>query len=680
MIRPSKPLVYSLIWGIFWPGLVQAAAFRHPGLLHSQADLDRMRQEVQSVREPWRAGYEVLRNHPQSQATYAMRGPMEMVGRNPTVGQSTYDQDSSAAYQCAIMWCITGDVAYANKARAIINAWSATLKSITGRDAVLMAGLGPFKMVNAAEIIRYTQAGWSEAEIQQAERHFKEVVYPVVKDFALFANGNWDTAAIKTVMAIGVFCNDRAIFERGLRYYVNGGGDGRLTYYIINETGQCQESGRDMPHTQLGLAHLGDCCEIAWNQGLDLYTYANNRLLKGFEYTAEYNLGGEVPFVETLDRTGKYHHTRIAARGGFRPVFEQIYNHYVNRVGIPAPFTQQAAERIRPEGPAQGADHPGFGTLLFTRTPTAGKTAVIIPAAPGAIVAEGSATQIRVTWVAAVGAISYTAKRATASGGPYVAIATEVTSTTYTDANVVPGQVYYYVCSAKNSAGEGPESMETGICAGLPAPWAAQDVGSVTVTGATSFDGSLYTMEGAGTDIGGTEDPFQYAYVPMSGNGTITARYVPQLSSQFTRMGLMIRESLLASAAHASLLVTPQFGGNVEAPGWYARLETSLSSGRTSAIQGSLGLGAPYTSNGRLLGDCWLRLARKGETFTASVSPDGWDWTQVGQTTLGFRNDLLVGLAVCSGLTQVTTTVMFDNVTVPGWPKPSSPAVPNTAR
>ena len=46
-----------------------------------------------------------------------------------------------AAYQCAVMWCITGDIAYANKSKEIINAWSSTLKSITGRDAVLMAGL-----------------------------------------------------------------------------------------------------------------------------------------------------------------------------------------------------------------------------------------------------------------------------------------------------------------------------------------------------------------------------------------------------------------------------------------------------------------------------------------------------------------------------------------------------------
>ena len=70
-----------------------------------------------------------------------------------------------------------------------------------------------------------------------------------------------------------------------------------------------------MPHTQLGLALLSACCEIAWHQGLDLFAYADYRLLKGFEYTAQYNLGQDASFTETTDRTGKYHHTRISAKG-----------------------------------------------------------------------------------------------------------------------------------------------------------------------------------------------------------------------------------------------------------------------------------------------------------------------------------------------------------------------------
>jgi hypothetical protein len=43
------------------------------------------------------------------------------------------------------------------------------------------------------------------------------------------------------------------------------------------------------------------------------------------------------------------------------------WNHYHNRRGLEMPYTQRVLEKIRPEGAAWTADHPGFGTLLFTR-------------------------------------------------------------------------------------------------------------------------------------------------------------------------------------------------------------------------------------------------------------------------------------------------------------------------
>ena len=242
-----------------------------------------------------------------------------------------------------------------NKAKEIINAWASKLQRVTGRDGVLMAGLGPFEMVNAAELLRYSNAGWAEwADIRRCERMFTNAIYPEIKDFALFANGNWDAACEKTMISIAVFCNDRAMFERVLRYYCNGGGDGRLTHYVINENGQAQESWPATSNTpSLASAFLGRLLRSRPGiKGLDLlYGYADNRLLKGFEYTAKYLLGEDVPFTPMLDRTGKYPWEKIAVRSAFRPVYEQIYNHYVNRAGLSAPYTQQVVlEHVRPEG------------------------------------------------------------------------------------------------------------------------------------------------------------------------------------------------------------------------------------------------------------------------------------------------------------------------------------------
>ncbi len=352
----------------------ESEAFLHPGLLHTKAELDRMKAMVALGTEPWKGGFKVLEAHPASRSDWRIRGPFPSVVRglpgNHHIGEM--DQDANAAYQNALMWYVTGKETHARKSAEILNAWSATLREIGGDARILAASLDGFKFVNAAEILRSTYPGWPAADRMRCQQMFNTVFYPVIHDFATFANGNWDTGCIKTIMSISVFCDERVIFDRAVDYYRHGQGNGRLTHYIINEQGQCQESGRDQQHTQLGLGHLAEACEIAWNQGLDLYGESDNRLLKGFEYTARYNLGQAVPFVPYTDITKHYKAKQISpeGRGGLRPIYEMVWNHYECRKGVKAPYTRQAAEKIRPEGASPWVDHPGFGTLLFTQEPS----------------------------------------------------------------------------------------------------------------------------------------------------------------------------------------------------------------------------------------------------------------------------------------------------------------------
>src|SRR5580693_8900362 len=112
-----------------------------------------------------------------------MKGPGEVIGRSPSVKFREFNDDAAAAYQNALMWCLTGDLAHANKAKEILNAWASKLQRVTGRDGVLMAGLGPFEMVNAAELLRYSNAGWAEADIRRCEGMFTNAIYPEIKDF-----------------------------------------------------------------------------------------------------------------------------------------------------------------------------------------------------------------------------------------------------------------------------------------------------------------------------------------------------------------------------------------------------------------------------------------------------------------------------------------------------------------
>jgi hypothetical protein len=326
---------------------------------------------VKAKKEPWLGAFEKLKKYPQAAADYKIKGPFVQVSRDAEkkLHKAEVDSDCNAVYYNAIMWIATGNEAHAKKAVEILNAYAYTLKEIIPRDAELLAGLNGSQFINGAEILRYTYKGWKKKNIEQTEKMFREVFYPWAKDYAEFANGNWGNACIKMVMAIGVFCNDSTVFQQGVTYYLHGKGNGSLLNYVINEAGQGQESGRDQPHAQLGLGNLAECAEIAWNQGVDLYGAYDNRLLKGYEYTAKYLLGNEVPFVPYTDKTGKYKHDKISDKGRdeIRPVYEIVLNHYKNRRHLATTYIQQIVNKIRPEdaGP-RPYDQPGFGTLLFT--------------------------------------------------------------------------------------------------------------------------------------------------------------------------------------------------------------------------------------------------------------------------------------------------------------------------
>lgn len=350
-----------------------AQEFKHPGILHSEGALQRIKSKVAEGIEPWKSAYELFNKDARASFSYKVNGPYEYVSRmgskkgESNLHKKEFEDDCLASYFNAIQWIITGNKKYASKSIEILNAYPTKLKGIINHDKELMSSLCGFLLVNAAEIIRYSEADWKEKDIESFETMVRDILYPVVKDFAPFANGNWDAACIKSVIAFGVFLDDRAMFDKAVEYYNNGEGNGRLTYYVINEAGQCQESGRDQAHTQFGLGCLAEACEVAYNQGVDLYGAKENRLFKGFEYTAKYNLGFDVPFQTWLDRTGKYHHTEIAShdRGYFRGVWELVINHYENRMDMNPFYSKMAVEKVRPEGKPWTADHTGYGTLLY---------------------------------------------------------------------------------------------------------------------------------------------------------------------------------------------------------------------------------------------------------------------------------------------------------------------------
>lgn len=88
-----------------------------------------------------------------------------------------------------------------------------------------------------------------------------------------------------------------------------------------------------------------------------------------------------------------------------------------------------------------------------------------VPAAPTGVSATSpSKKKITVTWNAVSGATSYTVKRGTTNGGPYPTTAT-TTGTSFTATGLTSGVTYYFVVSASNAQGQGPNSAQVSAVA-----------------------------------------------------------------------------------------------------------------------------------------------------------------------------------------------------------------------
>lgn len=86
-------------------------------------------------------------------------------------------------------------------------------------------------------------------------------------------------------------------------------------------------------------------------------------------------------------------------------------------------------------------------------------TPIAMPGAPSGLTATMDGMRVNLSWAAGSDAASYTVRRGTATGGPYVTVANGVSGTTYQDSLPAVG-IYYFVVTATNTSGTSPYSNE----------------------------------------------------------------------------------------------------------------------------------------------------------------------------------------------------------------------------
>ncbi|GAA1679135.1 alginate lyase family protein [Kribbella yunnanensis] len=343
------------------------AVFAHPGVGVSRAQLDFVKAKVQAGAQPWTTAFNQAKNsaYGSLSRTPTPRAVVECGPYSkPDYGCTNERQDAIAAYTDALIWYISGDVRYAQKSIALMDAWSATIRDHTNSNAPLQTGWAASSWPKAAEIIKHAYGNWPNSG--RFATMLRNVYVPEIINGSN-SNGNWELTIIEALQGIGVFLEDKAIYDKAISLfsyrapaYVYLASDGSLPKTVPSQnlntrdkivgywqgqgtfvTGLTQETCRDFVHTGYGISAISHVLETARIQGIDMYPQYGERLRQALGFQAKYERQAE-PVPSWL--------CGGSVQRGLGPITEVGYNALHTRLGIAMANTQALTEANRPAG------------------------------------------------------------------------------------------------------------------------------------------------------------------------------------------------------------------------------------------------------------------------------------------------------------------------------------------
>jgi hypothetical protein len=338
------------------------AGFVHPGVLVNRAQLEEIKKRTADGAEPQKSAFEKLKADPLGSLSYIAKpwktcecGPRS----TPDLGCKDEQRDSEAAYSQALLWAITGNKAYAQNAINIMDGWSSTLTGgHTYANGPAQAAWCASVWPRAAEIIRYTCTNWPDADVARFQNMLRTQYLPSLIHGDC-ENGNKELAMAESLINCGVFLDDRAVFDLGVKMW-----RGRVPAYIYLKSdgpkpieppgcgpafwsnkglmpelvdGLLQETARDSGHANLSFSSIVDAAETARQQGLDLYAEQAKRIMAAMEFQAQYLAPNNTAPPPNL----AFH---------LHPTWEIAYNEYHNRLHYDLPKMAAVLPGNRPTG------------------------------------------------------------------------------------------------------------------------------------------------------------------------------------------------------------------------------------------------------------------------------------------------------------------------------------------
>jgi len=378
--------------------------FHHPGGLSTLAELERVRAHIAAGEEPWASSFRKLQASPYAQRTYMAR-PVALVSKG--MSEANEIRDAVAAYTQALLWVLTGEEWHAEKAGQLIDAWSGTLTGFEGLNWYLDPAWTAAPLAEAAEILHATYPKWQGAP--RLAQLFNDLFLPILHNRMAFGNRefavcnalvaigvfNEDRAAFYeginhwlSYVPSYFYVKEDGPTARPASYWLTSPADEFLarldaggsaaqgpTWIELARTWKSQgddhtalardsvdelwkhpgaylpgytpeTGGRDLGHTENAFVSAVNVAEIAWHQGIDLYSVAAVRLAAFMETTAAIRLGEPV--------SPSAYGGKVDPGNGLTATYEVAYNHLHNISGFELPKTRELIERVvRQMGPVR---------------------------------------------------------------------------------------------------------------------------------------------------------------------------------------------------------------------------------------------------------------------------------------------------------------------------------------
>jgi hypothetical protein len=247
---------------------------KHPSILMTQAQIDYTAAMLDS--QPWQSAFAALHSGGLPEA------PNPAATATVHIPENQWHSimfDAKYAYLNALCWKLNGSTANRTNAINILHSWAATLNSLTGVNAKLVAAWAGNYFINAAELLR-SYPGWTQKGTfdSMLTNKFYNLLSTYKTDETAGYNGNWHASINQFVMSYGIYMDDQEIFDGAKNYSMGNSLPGSITVYL-SSNGTTLETDRDLCHEILGFGAIAATAQIAKHQDVDLYGHASNRIM-----------------------------------------------------------------------------------------------------------------------------------------------------------------------------------------------------------------------------------------------------------------------------------------------------------------------------------------------------------------------------------------------------------------